>query len=677
VAFGPKARALSPLAAGVVDAFHGRGVLLASVAGLAFVLLAARAFRNPRAGAPAKHPGLRPGQWLTRLRSTDLVLAGTFLALLLVLQSRGGRLEVDGPLFFAQLRSVVIDHDLDLTNEFADFVPERYQYWAEEGRRLGVRPNPTVEPGPAILWSPFFLLAHLLVRAAVALGAPVGPADGYAPPYVNAVCLASLVLAYVAAIVAARIARRFVAPGLAAVCAAAAWLASPLLWYSAWEPGMSHAPAAAAVSVLLWRWLRVRDQPERRRHWLLLGLAAGVLVSIQRYDAYVLLGPALEAGRQLFRARGPEGAAARRTLLRSAAAAAVVLALALIPLVYENLVSRHGNLLGESHLVAFTFQNWAHPRVVELLFSSRNGLLSWTPVAGLGIVGLALLGRRDRFLSAAMLVTLAFGVYLLAASYSWSASWSFGSRRLTEAYAFFVLGLALTATALLARPAILGLAGLAGLATWNLLLAGQVRRGEIPRDETFAFSGAAERAARTAYAAVGHLPSAPAPWLFGAWYGVPPDRFDLVVGREPVAALSLDMGTAAAEPYLGRGWAPATIAGDRPVRASEGVDSTVLVNLIGGKDLVLAVRAEPAPSADGRPLTVSVAVNRRPVGTWSLAGGVQEKALRVPASAWSAGVDEIRFDYGGASDAAVAPASDRARAAWRVEELSIRPADGP
>jgi hypothetical protein len=664
VAFGAKTRALSPLAASVVDAFHGRGLLLAAIASAAFALLTARAFRNRRIGSPGPRPAWRPGSWLARFRGADLVLAGTFLALLLVLQSRGGRLEVDGPLFFVQLRSVVIDHDLDLTNEFADFMPERYQYWAEEGRRLGVRPNPTVEPGPAILWSPFYLIAHLMVKAAVALGSPAGPADGYGAPYVNAVCLASLVWAYVAAIVAARIARRFVAPGLAAVCAATAWLATPLLWYSAWEPGMSHAPAAAAVSLLGWRWLRVRDQPERRRSWLLLGLCAGVLVSIQRYDAYVLLGPALEAGRQLFRARGPEGRATRRALLRSGAAAALVLGLVLIPLAYENLTSRHGTLLGESHLVAFTFQNWAHPRVVELLFSSRNGLLSWTPVAGLGIVGLVLLGRRERFLSVAMLLTLAFGVYVLAASYSWSASWSFGSRRLTEAYSFFVLGLAMTASALLARPVILGLAGLSGLAAWNLLLAGQVRRGEIPRDETFAFSEAAARAARTVYETVGHLPAAPAPWLFAWEYGVRPDRFDLVVGREPVRALSLAMGTEAAVPYLGRGWAGAAANEASPSLGSEGEDSTVLVSLRGGEDLLLAVRAEPSSSRDGRPLVVAVTVNRRAVGSWSLAGGMQTVTLRVPAAAWAPGLNEIRFDYGLGS-------------AWRVEELSVKPAVAP
>jgi hypothetical protein len=669
VAFGAQTRLLSPVLAFGVEAFGGRGRLLLFVVLVGFALLSWRALRNRnREGWPS--PGLRPGSWLCRMQPPELLLAGTFLALVLVLSARGGRLEVDGPLLFVQLRSAVIDHDLDLTNEFAEFVPERYQYWADEGRQLGRTPNPTVEPGTAILWAPFFLLAHAFILIARLWGAPF-VADGYGAPYVNAVCLGSLVWAFVAVIVAYRIARRFFAPLLCALCAAAAWLATPLVWYSAFEPGMSHATASAAVSAFVWLWLRVRDDPSRRRRWLLLALAGGALVSMQRYDAYFLLCPLITALGLLWRTPRPQLILNRRALVATAGIALLTLGLTLVPLIYTNLSSRHASLLGESHLIAFTFKNWAHPRVGELLFSSRNGLLSWTPVAYLGALGLVLLARRDRGLAASLLLTLAFGVYLLAASYSWSGAWSFGSRRLTEAFALFVLGLCTVATSLMARPAVLGVLSLGGLAIWNLLLAEQVRRREIPRDDTFAFSEAAARATRRAYQSVGHLPAAPAPWIFAWTYGVSPDRFDLVFGREPTARVNIAMGTPADEPFLGRGWSyPESGPDGKPFRWSDGSESTLLLSLADPREYRLAFRGEPSRHPAGLPQTVAVKVNGRAVRAWTLAEGAQSQTMEIGAASWRAGLNEVRFVYGWTVEAG----TDRRQIAWRVERVVLYPA---
>ena len=456
-------------------------------------------------------------------------------------------------------------------------------------------------------------------------------------------------------------------------------MATPLVWYSVFEPGMSHATAAAAAGAFVWLWLRVRDDPTRRRRWLLLALAGGVLVSIQRYDAYFFLAPALTACGLLWRTPRTQLVRSRRALVTTAGIVLLTLGLTLVPLVYTNLASRHSSWLGESNLVAFTFQNWAHPRLGELLFSSRNGLFSWTPVAYVGVLGLVLLARRDRGLAASLLLTLAFGVYLLAASYSWSGAWSFGSRRLTEAFPLFVLGLCVVAAHLMARPAVLGIVALGGLVGWNLLLADQVRRREIPRDETFAFSEAAARAARRAYAGVGHLPAAPAPWIFAWTYGVSPDRFDLVYGREPSTRVTVVMGTADDERFLGRGWSyPETAPGGPSFRWSEGVESTLLVSLANPRDYQLRFRGEPSRHPAGLLQTVAVRVNGRAVGVWTLAGGVQTQTLPIPAADWKAGLNEVRFTYGWTVEAGeVYPASDPRQIAWRVERIVLSPVGEP
>jgi hypothetical protein len=491
---------------------------------------------------------------------------------------------------------------------------------------------------------------------------------------VNAVCLGTLVWAFVGVLLTARLCRRWFSPRLAATCAAGAWLATSLLWYSVFEPTMPHAPATAAVAVFLWQWLRVRDRPARRSRWLGLALAGGLLVSMQRYDGYFFLAPALTALALLWEGRRATDRATLRRLLGTAGALAVVFLVTIVPLLVVNLSSRHQSVFAETDLLGFTFRNWAHPRLAEVLFSSRNGLFSWTPLAYVGVAGLALFGRREPRVAGALGLTLAFGLYLIAATWGWDGAWSFGSRRLTEAFPIFVLGLCAAGAFLLARPAVLGTLALLGFGAWNLLLAGQVRRGELPRGGTVSFSGAASRAAERAYALVGHPPAFPASWIFALRFGVAPARFDAVFGRDAADGVVIPVGTPADDAYLGRGWSIAeSPPGHAPFRWSVGGDSTLLVPLTRPLAYRLRVRARASLHPAGLPQTVGVEVNGRRAGQWILTSSSEDRTLDVPAELWRSGLNEIRFVYAWTVEAGEAyRGSDPRRVAWRVEEVELR-----
>ena len=634
---------------------------------LAAILLAVRAVRARRSERP--RPRWHPGTWLCRLRVADLVPALVFLALVAVLHADGGRVEVDGPLLYMQARSLVIDHDLDYANEFAEFVPPQLQFIAEEARARGRSPDARAEPGPALLWLPFFLFAHGLTLALRAAGATVS-ADGYGPIYQNAVALGNLAWVFVGVVLAVRLCSRFFPRGVAATCAAGAWLATPLLWYSVYEPLMPHATATAAAAFFLWQWLRVSDRPERPGRWLALACGGGLLLSIQRYDAYFFLAPALTLpGLLLARARGSDRAELKRLAL-PIAAAALVFAVISLPVIVVGLAT---NVFG------FTLQNWPHPYVQELLFSSRNGLFAWTPAAALGVLGLILFARRRPGPGLALLLTLAFGTYLLAASYGWHAAWSFGSRRQTEAFPIIVLGLCASAAFLLARPVVLGSLALASLVTWNLLLTSQVRRGEIPRDATFSFARAAQRAVRRVYETVGHPPSFPATLAFAHRYGVSPDRLDLLLGREPPPEQVVQMGADGDAPFIGRGWSYAEHPLDRPsFRWSEGGDSTLLVVLGAPHDCRLAASCAAAPHPRQLPQQLTVEVNGHPAGSWVFTQSVAERTLLVPARLWVRGINEVRLVYAWTvEESAVAGRPGSRQIALRAEYFRLTPVGRP
>src|SRR6187401_127898 len=96
--------------------------------------------------------------------------------------------------YFSYLRSLWFDHDVSFENEYQHFwdagiarsegFRETYlERRTETGRRISFA---TV--GTAILWSPFYAVADVLVATGLAGG---GVRDGYGPPYVRAVAFGS------------------------------------------------------------------------------------------------------------------------------------------------------------------------------------------------------------------------------------------------------------------------------------------------------------------------------------------------------------------------------------------------------------------------------------------------------------------------------------------------------
>src|SRR5438552_1720015 len=81
-----------------------------------------------------------------------------FLALLRVPRVDGQLLGSDGVYYYVYLRSLVIDHDLDFTNEYTYY---HVSTATAPKTPTNLAPN-KYAIGPALLWMPFFLAAHVL-----------------------------------------------------------------------------------------------------------------------------------------------------------------------------------------------------------------------------------------------------------------------------------------------------------------------------------------------------------------------------------------------------------------------------------------------------------------------------------------------------------------------------------
>jgi hypothetical protein len=85
---------------------------------------------------------------------------------------------------------------------------------------------------------------------------------------------------------------------------------------------------------------------------------------------------------------------------------------------------------------------WTSPVLLKILFSSDHGMLSWTPILAISILGIAFLWKRDRLLSGSLCAIVLAYYYLIASYVNWDGISSFGNRFFVSLTLVFVIGLA-------------------------------------------------------------------------------------------------------------------------------------------------------------------------------------------------------------------------------------------
>jgi len=293
--------------------------------------------------------------------------------------------------------------------------------------------------GPALLWTPFLLVAHAGVLIARAMGSSVS-ADGFSAPYRIAMALATAIYGFLGLLLSFRLARQYVQERWALLATITIWWASSLPVYMYFNPSWSHAHSAFTVALFLWYWHETR-QSRTLPQWLLLGVIVGLMLNVYYANFMVLVILVFEAIRQYlaaFRGVTHPGQGVPQLLAKHLLFGATVVVCMLPTFISRYIV--YGGIL-ETGYVPLHDWFWRSPVFLSVLFSSNHGLLSWTPVIFFALVGLFLFcGRQPQLGAAFLAATLAF--YFLIACYpDWAGISSFGNRFFLSLTAIFVLGL--------------------------------------------------------------------------------------------------------------------------------------------------------------------------------------------------------------------------------------------
>lgn len=392
-----------------------------------------------------------------------------------------------------------------------------------------------------------------------------------------------------------------------------------LAWYVLFEPTASTALGFTLGAVCLRVWWDGREHLSLWRA-VLLGALIGLGTALRWPNAAFLLLPIATCAAAL---RHGES---RTHALKAATFVFLGFVIGILP---DLLPSAGGELLPRT----------TPPRFLDMLFSSRHGLLFWTPVLWLSLVGLvALAWKRPRpWLALTLLVGVTMG--LNAASADGLAPTRFSERLFPFPNPCFdamlpalTLGLAASLASIISwagrHPARLVAAGGALLSVWNGLFMETYKRGGIPRDDTVSFADVTRLNTEQFSLLFGSPVAWPANWLFARRTGLSAAAYDEMVGKDlfspPQSVYGIvDFGDPRVDPaLLGEGFGARRVYQGEICRRVDGT-ARFFANLERREDLTLAVRA----AGSGR---LFVLANGEPLGSMSLGPNLTARGLSVP-----------------------------------------------
>jgi hypothetical protein len=555
-----------------------------------------------------------------RIRRSGLVLLGLFAVCTFAFHWGFERAASDGREYFVQLRSVVMDHDLDFSNENAIF-----------GARGAAKMYPI---GAAILWMPFYVLGHLWLKLLNLFGGSYS-VDGFTNPYQRAIGIGTLVYGCAGLVMVWRIARDYFDEWIATMATIGVAAGTFFVWYITVENSMTHGASMFGATLFLYVWHRGRPRPAPDeapavpawRWWVLLGLTAGIMTLV-RWQNVMFAVVALSVTLWILRRAGA------RALAGAAAFSGAWLLVFLPQLIFWQVVR------GSWHSIPAADHGFslASLHVADVLFSPNHGLLAATPLVYLTVLGLPFFIRRDPALATVLIVGFLIQIVVNGGSGDWWGGPGFGARRFDSSLLAFGIGLASLFVWLRKRPLVAPLAALAVFVGVNLAVMLDMRSQALRSSEAVTLPDMAQ----SIYARIGNPFSFPfnayVAWKYDADWGL----YDRLKGRM-YANIDIDLGEPGDDMFLGHGWLEAERDEAGSFRWMPGPLATIVVPLRTPAHYRIDFVCEPVAMPNGARQSMSLIVNGVKQSSVALVPGLSRYEVDVPMAAWRVNLNQLQF----------------------------------
>lgn len=282
-------------------------------------------------------------------------------------------------------------------------------------------------PGTAILWIPFFLIAH-----AVAIMAGF-PADGYSIPYQLAIGLAAMFYFWLALHLLRKVLQHYTKnENLIALTLVGISLGTNLIYHTINAPSQVHVYNFFLITAFILCVLNVCKQGAIKHIYIASLLLGMVIISRPQNGIIVFSIPFLCGSKTAFMRLIKDVFSDVRTILFLFILLCIPL---LVPVSYwmyatgQPLVYTYGN---ESY-------NLLQPNIFLFLFSFEKGWMLYTPLAAFSVWGLIFLYQKSKWEFISLSAFLFFLVYFLSSWWVWNYTSYISQRVMIDFYAFLAI----------------------------------------------------------------------------------------------------------------------------------------------------------------------------------------------------------------------------------------------
>lgn len=344
----------------------------------------------------------------------------------------GSAIGGDAVYYYASLRSIVVDKDLDFKNEFEYFYNQISPFTGNRKIPFILPKNaqtdrfPTKYPiGSAIFLIPPFLITHGILISLQSLGLGI-TTDGYNIFYQTSAALGSLFYAFAGALLIYSLGKKIFEPKIAFLGTLFIWLATPLIYYMTMEPLTSQPLSFFCVSAFIYLWYTTRNN-RKIYQWIVLGIIGGLMTMVRYQDSLFLLLPLISNLKRL--------PAILPKLIFFFIFAGSIIA---IQLSTNNYLYGSPFRTGEGDA---GFPYLTSPKILYTLFSFERGLFVWSPILGFASIGLYWFIKKFKLIGGLLLFLFLLQVYVVSSWTDPSQGDSFGNRILINSNIIFALGL--------------------------------------------------------------------------------------------------------------------------------------------------------------------------------------------------------------------------------------------
>lgn len=286
--------------------------------------------------------------------------------------------------------------------------------------------------GTSVMMAPWFGIGH-----AFALNDPESPKDGLSAYEQKAIGVGAWVYLLLGLLALRALFRSLgVREAVINWTLVAVVLATPLLQYTAMQPGWSHVYSFAAIAGFLLAINRISNRAHAA--WVVAaGALLGLIVLIRPINVMVLLAIPLVINERL------GSFLTRLFTMRSTflAALACIAVFSIQPLLWYAQT-------GTFYAYGYRGEgfHWTRPEVIKVLFGFRRGLFLWTPMMLLPALCVLLLWRTDRLRSATAMLYWSVSTYIISSWWIWYYGGGYASRVHIDHYPILVLPMVLVVT---------------------------------------------------------------------------------------------------------------------------------------------------------------------------------------------------------------------------------------